>query len=130
MYALVTVSIRWTHLDYCHHEQVTTSFYRVSTRKAKSREGSGVKGMYFLVLNLSHSQLYNTILLPQPKFLTKEERAKIAIAKRAEEIRDQREKEESQKKEREQFEREAEAIRAKERAGEERSRYGRGSRCQ
>ncbi|PAV23639.1 pre-mRNA-splicing ATP-dependent RNA helicase PRP28 [Pyrrhoderma noxium] len=64
----------------------------------------------------------------KPKFLTKEERAKIAIAKRAEEIRDQREKEESQKKEREQFEREAEAIRAKERAGEERSRYGRGSR--
>ncbi|KAH8117340.1 P-loop containing nucleoside triphosphate hydrolase protein [Phellopilus nigrolimitatus] len=64
----------------------------------------------------------------KPKFLSKEERAKLAIAKRAQEIREQKEKEDSQKQDREVFEREAEALRFKERARDDGSRYGRGSR--
>ena len=41
----------------------------------------------------------------KPKFLSKEERAKLAIAKRAAEIREQKEKEERARKEREDLER-------------------------
>lgn len=66
----------------------------------------------------------------QPKFLTREERAKLAIQKRSQEIKEQREKEERQRREREEFEREAESIRAKERSRDEGSRYGRGNRRQ
>lgn len=62
--------------------------------------------------------------------MSKEERAKLAIAKRAQEIKEQREKEEQQKKQREDFEREADTLRAKERQREADNRYGRGSRCQ
>ncbi|KAI5834125.1 P-loop containing nucleoside triphosphate hydrolase protein [Schizophyllum commune Tattone D] len=47
----------------------------------------------------------------KPKFLSKEERAKLAIAKRAAEIREQKEKEERARKEREDLERQAEEIR-------------------
>ncbi|KAF9005570.1 P-loop containing nucleoside triphosphate hydrolase protein [Cyathus striatus] len=46
----------------------------------------------------------------KPKFLTKEERAKLAIAKRSEEIRHQKEKEESTKAQRERLELEAEEL--------------------
>lgn len=73
--------------------------------------------------------------LMQPKFLSKEERAKIAIAKRAQEIREQKEKEDAQRQRREDFEKEAEAVRAQEREQERNrdrerdDRYGRGSRC-
>lgn len=62
----------------------------------------------------------------KPKFLSKEERAKLAIAKRAEEIKTQREKEESTKKDRETLEREAEDIRRKERGDYGGGRYGSG----
>ncbi|KAI5122072.1 hypothetical protein M0805_006055 [Coniferiporia weirii] len=64
----------------------------------------------------------------KPRFLSKEERAKLAIAKRAQEIKEQKEKDEQQKREREQFEEEADALRAKERSRDDGSRYGRGSR--
>ncbi|KAF7295008.1 Pre-mRNA-splicing ATP-dependent RNA helicase PRP28 [Mycena indigotica] len=59
----------------------------------------------------------------KPKFLSKEERAKIAIAKRAQEIREQKEKEETSKQQRATFEQEAEELRQRERQSS--SRYGR-----
>lgn len=59
----------------------------------------------------------------QPKFLTKEERAKIAIAKRAQEIKEQKEREEVARRDREALEREAEELTTK-----ERNKYGSG-RC-
>lgn len=52
---------------------------------------------------------------PQPKFLSKEERAKIAIAKRAQEIQGEKRKEEESRRDREQLEREAELVRQQER---------------
>jgi ATP-dependent RNA helicase DDX23/PRP28 len=52
--------------------------------------------------------------LQQPKFLTKEERAKLALAKREQEIKDQREKDEKRKTERDALERDAEEVRQKE----------------
>ncbi|KAJ7489800.1 P-loop containing nucleoside triphosphate hydrolase protein [Mycena galericulata] len=59
----------------------------------------------------------------KPKFLSKEERAKLAIAKRAQEIREQKEKDELTRKDRAALEQEAEELRAKERGGQ--NRYGR-----
>jgi hypothetical protein len=59
----------------------------------------------------------------QPKFLSKEERAKLAIAKRAQEIREQKEKDESSRRDRETLERDADELRMKERNSS--SRYGR-----
>ncbi|KAF9453219.1 P-loop containing nucleoside triphosphate hydrolase protein [Macrolepiota fuliginosa MF-IS2] len=51
----------------------------------------------------------------KPKFLSKEERAKIAIAKRAQEIREQKERDEATRKDKEALERDAEELAAKER---------------
>ena len=51
----------------------------------------------------------------QPKFLSKEERAKIAIAERAKEIREQKEREENSRRDREALERDADELRQKER---------------
>lgn len=51
----------------------------------------------------------------QPKFLSREERAKIAIAKRAQEIHEEKRREEDNRKNREQLERDAETIRRQER---------------
>ncbi|KAH9180610.1 P-loop containing nucleoside triphosphate hydrolase protein [Lactarius sanguifluus] len=51
----------------------------------------------------------------RPKFLSREERANIAIAKRAQEIQEEKRKEEDNRKNREDLEREAEAIRRRER---------------
>jgi len=62
----------------------------------------------------------------QPKFLSKEERAKLAIAKRAQEIREQKEKDESSKRDREALEREASELSLRERS--QSSRHGAG-RC-
>ncbi|KAG6854626.1 mRNA splicing protein prp28 [Blastosporella zonata] len=63
----------------------------------------------------------------KPKFLSKEERAKIAIAARAKEIQGQKEKEENSRKDREALEREAEEFREKERGrytgGRQEERY-------
>ncbi|KAF7304784.1 Pre-mRNA-splicing ATP-dependent RNA helicase PRP28 [Mycena kentingensis (nom. inval.)] len=62
----------------------------------------------------------------QPKFLSKEERAKIAIAKRAQEIREQKEKEDATRKDRAALEQEADDLRQKERQhAASSSRYGR-----
>ncbi|KIJ68998.1 hypothetical protein HYDPIDRAFT_80195 [Hydnomerulius pinastri MD-312] len=63
----------------------------------------------------------------KPKFLSKEERAKIAIAKRAAELREQREREEKARQNREVLEREAEEVRQLEREKERAARYGSGS---
>ncbi|KAG9032472.1 mRNA splicing protein prp28 [Tulasnella sp. JGI-2019a] len=64
----------------------------------------------------------------KPKFLTKEERATLAIQKRTQEIREQKEKEERQRQERQALERQAEELRARERDGYGGSggRYGSG----
>ncbi|KAG6890460.1 hypothetical protein C0992_001507 [Termitomyces sp. T32_za158] len=51
----------------------------------------------------------------KPKFLSKEERAKIAIASRAKEIQGEREKQDKARRDREALEREAEELRQKER---------------
>ncbi|KAJ7470678.1 P-loop containing nucleoside triphosphate hydrolase protein [Mycena latifolia] len=60
----------------------------------------------------------------KPKFLSKEERAKLAIAKRAQEIREQKERDELARKDRATLEQEAEELRSKERS-QSSSRYGR-----
>lgn len=63
----------------------------------------------------------------QPKFLSKEERAKLAIAKRAQEIREQKEKDENTRKDRDMLEREADELRQKGRTQSASSnRYGGG----
>ncbi|KAL0947006.1 hypothetical protein HGRIS_013150 [Hohenbuehelia grisea] len=62
----------------------------------------------------------------KPKFLSKEERAKLAIAKRAQEIHEQKEREEAARQDRDALERQADEIRQRERTGES-SRYGSGS---
>ncbi|KAH9951916.1 DEAD-domain-containing protein [Amylocystis lapponica] len=62
----------------------------------------------------------------KPRFLTKEQRAKLAIDKRAQEIKEQREKEENAKKDREALERDAEEIRQRERERDRATRYGGG----
>lgn len=62
----------------------------------------------------------------QPRFLTKEQRAQLAIEKRAQEIKEQREKDEHARREREELEKEAEEFRQRERERERTSRYGGG----
>ncbi|KAI0065444.1 hypothetical protein BV25DRAFT_1690344 [Artomyces pyxidatus] len=64
----------------------------------------------------------------KPKFLSKEERAKLAIEKRAQEIQDQRAKEEESRRDREALEREAERVGQNDRAGG--YRYASGARSQ
>ncbi|TFK76532.1 P-loop containing nucleoside triphosphate hydrolase protein [Pluteus cervinus] len=51
----------------------------------------------------------------KPKFLSREERAQLAIAKRAQEIREQKEKEDNTKRDREALERDADEVRQRER---------------
>lgn len=70
--------------------------------------------------------------IPQPKFLSKEERAKIAIERRAKEIEDQKKKDEALKAARENLDKEAAdiAIRTKDRERDHSSRYSRNSQCQ
>ncbi|KZT26290.1 P-loop containing nucleoside triphosphate hydrolase protein [Neolentinus lepideus HHB14362 ss-1] len=60
----------------------------------------------------------------KPRFLTKEERAKLAIEKRQQEIREQRDKEDRTRQERDALERQAEELRHKERGRD----YPRGGR--
>ncbi|KAJ7709992.1 P-loop containing nucleoside triphosphate hydrolase protein [Mycena rosella] len=60
----------------------------------------------------------------KPKFLSKEERATLAIAKRAQEIREQKEKDELARKDRATLEQDAEELRMRERS-QSSSRYGR-----
>ncbi|KAG6335200.1 hypothetical protein ID866_3894 [Astraeus odoratus] len=63
----------------------------------------------------------------KPKFLSKEDRAKLAIARRANEIKEEREREFRSKQEKETLEREAEELRQRERERERAARYGGGS---
>jgi len=96
---------------------------RKPSPKAERRERSCLQGIVARSL-FSLNWLISFISL-QPRFLSKEERAKIAIAKRAEEIRLEKEKSEAARKDREQLEREAEEL-----AQRDRNRYGGGgSRC-
>ena len=67
-------------------------------------------------VNLSH--------LPQPKFLTKAQRAELTLAKRNQEEQERREKEERERKDRAALEREAEDFRARDRDRNRESRYG------
>ncbi|TFK42667.1 P-loop containing nucleoside triphosphate hydrolase protein [Crucibulum laeve] len=60
----------------------------------------------------------------KPKFLSKEERASLAIAKRSEEIKQQKEKEDSAKRERERLEHDADELSRKDRGQSD--RYGGG----
>jgi ATP-dependent RNA helicase DDX23/PRP28 len=77
------------------------------------------------VCSLFSGRVYGLNTLIQPKFLTKEERAQIAIAKRAQEIREQKEKEENGKKDREALERDAEELKLRER-NQASKKYGSG----
>ncbi|ETW85781.1 hypothetical protein HETIRDRAFT_457491 [Heterobasidion irregulare TC 32-1] len=60
----------------------------------------------------------------KPKFLSKEERATLAISQRAQEIREQKARDEAVRKDRETLEREADALRYQERDRGGGSRYG------
>lgn len=62
--------------------------------------------------------------LIQPRFLTKAQRAELALAKRNQEEQELREKEERERKDREALEREAEEFRARDRDRTRESRYG------
>ncbi|KAG2157334.1 P-loop containing nucleoside triphosphate hydrolase protein [Suillus clintonianus] len=59
----------------------------------------------------------------KPKFLSKEERAKIAIAKRAAELKEQRERDEKSRVDRDGLEREAEEVRQREQERERTAKY-------
>lgn len=63
----------------------------------------------------------------QPRFLTKEQRAQLAIEKRAQEIKEQRERERKQQQDREELEKEAEEVRHRERERDRASRYSNSS---
>lgn len=74
---------------------------------------------------LRHLQLIELLTLRstlQPKFLTKEERAKLAIAKRSQEIKEDRERQEASRRDRETLESQADELAQRERN----SRYGGG----
>ena len=62
--------------------------------------------------------------LPQPKFLTKAQRAELALAKQNQEEQERKEKEQRERKDREVLEREAEEFRARDRDRTRESRYG------
>ena len=81
-------------------------------KKQKAEKDAASKGCIIII----HITFQYLTLCSQPKFLSKEERAKIAIAKRAQEIKEQREREQKSKKDREALEKEAEEIRQKERS--------------
>lgn len=82
----------------------------------------------YVQLAEARRDIANYVMLSQPRFLTKEQRAQLAIEKRQQEIKEQREKEERTKKDRETLEREAEEVRQRERERERASRYGGGGR--
>ena len=69
-----------------------------------------------------------TTWFSQPKFLSKEERAKIAIAKRAQEIKQEKERTDASRRDRETLEKEAEEVGRRERTSY--SGGGGGGRCQ
>ena len=115
-------------LSYDDGVESRATINRVVAREATCRKGGSFQGKVLL----ARSSVGLTFCTPQPRFLSKEERAKLAIQRRAEEIKADKEKEERQRKEREAFEKEAEALRANERNGREerdRGRYDRG-RCE
>jgi ATP-dependent RNA helicase DDX23/PRP28 len=65
-----------------------------------------------------------TLTPPQPKFLTKAQRADLALAKQNREEQERKEKEERERKSRDALERDAEEFRARDRDRNRESRYG------
>ena len=94
-------------------------------KQKEEKEAAAKVFILIFILKLKLTTLY------KPRFLTKEQRAQLAIQKRAQEIHEQREKEEKARKDRDALEREAEEIRSRERERERSSRYGGGGggRC-
>lgn len=87
-------------------------------QKQKAEKEAASKVISSTILSVSEANTSNQ----QPKFLSKEERAKIAIAKRAQEIREQKEKDDRAKLDREILESQADDLRQKERS--QPTRYG------
>lgn len=96
--------------------------HRVPPQETEGGEGRRFKGLFLLF------HLLSCLTLQQPKFLSKEERARLALAKREQEIKDQKEKEAKKRAEREALEREAEELRQKELQASG-SKYGTSTRC-
>jgi ATP-dependent RNA helicase DDX23/PRP28 len=84
-------------------------------RQKEEREAAARVSSQLVLLTWNSVEISQFFLFSKPKFLSKEERAKIAIAKRAQEIHEEMRKEEENRKNREQLEREAEIIRRQER---------------
>ena len=85
-------------------------------QKQKDEKESASKVQFYSIhlhyLNVNNNNNNNK---PQPKFLTKEERAKLAIAKRAQEIREEAERRETTRRDRDALEREADELAQRER---------------
>lgn len=90
-------------------------------QKDEKESASKVRPFHSFTLTIFDSE---SLKKPQPKFLTKEERAKLAIAKRAQEIREETERRETTRRDRDALEREADELAQRERN----NKYG--SRCQ
>ncbi|THH33957.1 hypothetical protein EUX98_g227 [Antrodiella citrinella] len=90
---------------------------------------AGVRTTPLSIESLLKKQKEEKEAAAKPKFLTKEQRAQLAIEKRTQEIKEEREKTLRTQKDREVLEREAEEIRQSERDRERAtSRYGSGGR--
>jgi ATP-dependent RNA helicase DDX23/PRP28 len=98
----------------------------VLVQRQKEEKEAAAKACCFFVFN--PSQALPTDEYKQPKFLSKEERAKLAIEKRAQEIREQKGKDEIARAEREQLERQADELRFKNERDVRDPRYGGGPR--
>jgi ATP-dependent RNA helicase DDX23/PRP28 len=98
----------------------------IETLLQKQREERDAALKVFLI----RCHLKHLTSIQQPKFFSKEERAKLAIGRRLEEIKGQREKEEQAKQDREALEREAEEIRQKGRGQQQQNRFAGGGKEQ
>lgn len=91
-------------------------------------ETEGGKGGRFQGKSTANPTIYprlaNLDHPPQPKFLTKAQRAELALAQRNHEEQERREKEERERKDRVTLERGAEEFRSRDRDRNRESRYG------
>ena len=94
-------------------QQVRASLNRGAAQEAEGGEGGCIQGSFtpsnFHLHTLNSLFIHHSrcIILKQPKFLTKEQRAQLAIERRSKEIKEEKEREESKRREREALEREA-----------------------
>ena len=93
-----------------HGVSLTALIHRIPSQETKRGKGGCFKGFF----SIAYCHLSCLTPPKQPKFLTKGERAKLALAKREQEIKDQQEKDEKRKTERDALERDAEDLRQKE----------------